>query len=190
MTSNDFEAFARNMLVLSTAFNEPLDEKGVRADAYFEALSDLSIEQVNSAVRLALRSCKFFPKPVELRELIGGAPDANADAAWGEIQREIGRVGYLGVPKFSDQRTALTVREVWGSWMRLCETLPAEGPELVGWMKQFKSTWQSQDRRDVGKRLEAGTLHPQIAAFIQGEQQRLKAATGAKVMPFVVKESA
>lgn len=187
MTGLDAATFAEAMHALGETFNEPVSP--IRTEAYFDALSDLSIEQVNAAVRLALRSCKFFPKPVELRELIGGAPDANADAAWGEVQREIGRVGYLGTPKFSDPRTALTVREVWGGWRRLCETLPAEGPELVGWVKQFKSTWQSQDRRDVEKRLEAGTLHPQIAAFIQGEQKRLK-GPGAKVMPFAAKETA
>jgi len=181
MTSSDLAAFGKNMLVLSKAFNEPLDDQGIRVDAYFDALSDLSIEQVHAAVRLSLRSCRFFPKPVELRELVMGTPDANADVAWGELTREIARVGYLGTPRFSDERTAITVREVWGSWLRLCETLPGEGPELVGWMKQFKSAWLSQDRRDLEKRLTAGTVHPDVKAFIASEQRRI---AGWVVRPF------
>ena len=171
MTTEDRPKFAEAMHALGETFNEPVSQ--IRAEAYFDALSDLTLAQVNAAVRAALRSCRFFPKPVELRELIAGTPDANADAAWGELRREIGRVGYLGVPKFTDERTALTVREVWGSWARLCETLPSEGPELVGWMKQFKGAWQSQDRRDVSKRLTTGTLDPGVKAFIAGEQKRL-----------------
>ena len=171
MTGQDAAVFAEAMHALGETFNEPVSP--IRTEAYFDALSDLSIEQVNGAVRLALRSCKFFPKPIELREMIAGRPDANADAAWGELTREIARVGYLGTPKFSDERTRRTVREVWGSWARLCETLPGEGPELVGWMKQFKSGWQSQDTRDLALRLEPGTLHPQLKAFIDSEQRRI-----------------
>lgn len=171
MTAHDAAPFAEAMHVLGETFNEPMSP--IRSEAYFDALSDLSIAQVQTAVRLALRACKFFPKPVELRELLAGAPDANADAAWGELMREVARVGYVGQPQFSDPRTLRTIREVWGGWARLCETLPREGPELVGWIKQFKATWGSQDRRDLEARLTAGSLHPDVRAFITREQTRL-----------------
>ena len=169
MTDLDVRPFGEAMHALGETFNEPVSD--VRIEAYFDALSDLSIEQVNAACRLAFRSCRFFPKPVELRELIGG--DGNpAELAWGAVLKEIRRVGYMGTPRLDD-RTLTAVEETWGGWRRLCETLPAEGPELVGWMKQFKATYAAGASRDAVKKLEPGTLAPNVAAFIQQERKRL-----------------
>ena len=46
---------------------------GAVLDMYLQALNDLTDEQFISAVTLAIQSLKFFPKPAELRELIGVA---------------------------------------------------------------------------------------------------------------------
>ncbi len=171
MTTGDVVAFAEAMHVLGQTFSEPVSD--VRVEAYFDALMDMPIEAVTGAVRLALRTCKFFPRPVELRELITGDATANADAAWGELVQQIQRVGYMGLPTFTDERTERAIKETWGSWRRLCETLPAEGPELIGWMKQFKGAFQSLDKRDTTELLTGATLHPSILAFIHGEQKRI-----------------
>lgn len=174
MTDDDRPAFAEAMHLLGETYNEHVSE--LRAEGYFDGLSDLSLAELNRAVRLALRACRFFPKPVELRELLTGTPDANADAAWGELIREVRRVGYLGTPTFSDERTLLAIGETWGNWAHLCQTLPGEGPELVGWIKQFKSAFQSLERRDVGRQLEPATLHPEPAGFIHRERERIAAS--------------
>jgi hypothetical protein len=57
------------------------------------------------------------------------------------------------------------VKDTWGSWQRLCETLPGEGPELVGWVKQFKAAYQSVDRR-VNQELVAGKMPAPIRAKV------------------------
>lgn len=173
MTQEDARTFAKGMLLLGETFNEPVSE--MRIDAYFEALSDLPIETVSQAVRLALKACRFFPRPVELREMVEGTAAGNADAAWGEVLTEVRRVGYVGVPRFTDARTERAVRETWGGWQQLCQTLPGEGPELIGWAKQFRACWLSQDTREVSKRLEPGTLDPTLGMFIASERARLKA---------------
>ena len=159
MTADDRPTFSQALLVLSETFNEPVSE--TRAEAYFVALNDLPIEAVVAATRAALRSLTFFPKPIELRELIEGDSTTRADLAWGDVLRGIRQVGYMGFPAFDDSRVMMAVRDVWGSWERLCSTLPSEGPELVGWMKQFKSAYQSADRRAEYQRLAAG-VPPQI----------------------------
>ncbi len=169
MTDADAAAFGESIHALAETFREPMT--ALRMEGYFDALKDLSIEHVSAAVRLALRQCKFFPKPVELRELVEGDRGMLADAAWGEVLREISRVGYLGQPRFSDARILPAVQSTWGSWVRLCETLPAEGPELVGWIKQFKAVYQSLEKRAA---LEAGAVHPQLVAFIASEQKRIE----------------
>jgi hypothetical protein len=165
VTDADRPAFAEALHVLAETFNEPVSD--VRAEAYFHALADMSFPGVKYAVLRALRTCKFFPRPVELRELVTGDPDARADAAWAALVREVQRVGYLGTPAFDDARVLDAIRDVWGSWSRLCKTLPAEGPELVGWMKQFKSAYRSLDARAERDRvLDAPTVPPQVRGAV------------------------
>lgn len=170
MTELDRVPFAEGMLVLSETFNEPVSE--LRTEGYFEALRDHDINEVNRAIRQAMRACKFFPKPVELRELIDGTTADAAEAAWGTVLREIRRVGYIGTPNL-EPRTFKAVCELWGSWQRLCTTLPAEGPELVGWIKQFKATYASVERNDERRLLKRSDLHPNVRAFLDKKQGRL-----------------
>ena len=172
MTDHDSLTFVRLMNALGETFNEHVSE--VRTEAYFDALRDLDIAQVQQAVRQALASCTFFPKPVELRELLTGSAADNADAAWAELIREVRRVGYIGTPAFTDERVSRAIRETWGSWARLCETLPGEGPELVGWMKQFKASVGSLAARDTSRALlTEATLDPGVRGYIVAERTRI-----------------
>lgn len=171
MTERDRPQFAEAMHAMAETFNEPVSE--IRAEAYFDALRDLPLERVNAAVRLALRTCRFFPKPVDLRELVEGSADQRADFAWGEVLSQIRRVGYMGTPTFIDPSVAETVRQVWGHWRRLCETLPAAGPELVGWMKQFKAAYGTVSARDAI----AGASFAQLP---EGLRQDVKAIAESK----------
>lgn len=172
MNELDRKHFAEAMVILGETFNEPVSE--VRIEAYFSALSDLPMAAVGAAVRSAVRTLRFFPKPVEIREMVLGSPSDNADAAWAEVMTQIRRVGYMGTPTFGDTRTLRAVNEIWGSWRRLCETLPAEGPELVGWVKQFKATFASQTPRDEHQLVTMAQLAPNVREFIQREQKRLR----------------
>lgn len=170
MTEVDRPAFAEALFALGETFNEPVTE--IRAEAYFDALGEFDVQSVTKAIRLALRQCRFMPRPADLRELIEGNRDEAADAAWGAVLGEIRRVGYIGTPNLDD-RTQRAVRELWGSWQRLCETLPAEGPELVGWVKQFKGVYGSVAQTDTRK-LTMGELHPNVRQFIDTTRKRLK----------------
>ena len=173
MVDADRKAFAEGMFVLGETFNEPVSE--IRAEAYFDALKDFTLAQATTAVRLAMRTLRFFPKPVELREMVEGTPEGNADAAWADVLTQIRRVGYMGVPTFHDPRTTEAIRHVWGGWARLCETLPGEGPELVGWVKQFKAVYRTVDMRQIQARLESGAP-PRV-------MQLLKDITARHAMP-------
>jgi hypothetical protein len=169
MNELDRAPFAEAMYLLGDTFNEPVTE--LRIEGYFAALNDFEMQDINVAVRHAMRTCKFFPKPVELREMIAGNAEDAADAAWGAVLKEIRRVGYMGVPNL-EPRSLEAVRQLWGGWRRLCETLPGEGPELVGWIKQFKATYASVERREQHQ-LTMASLHPNVRAFITSEQKRL-----------------
>jgi hypothetical protein len=76
MTEDDRSRFAELMTMLAAAFREPLE--GPRVAAYWAALDDLSIDAIEYAVDRTLRTCRFFPRPVELRDAAGaGVPDAS-----------------------------------------------------------------------------------------------------------------
>jgi len=169
MILEDRQSFAEGMFMLGETFNEPISD--TKVEAYFQALLTYDIGDVLMAIQGALRNCKFFPRPVELRELIDGSAEDAAEKAWGAVLGEVRRVGYIGTPRL-DARTLRAVDELWGGWRRLCETLPKEGPELVGWIKQFKNTYAGVERA-AERQLTAATVHPQVLAFIKGERKRI-----------------
>jgi hypothetical protein len=71
MTDDDRPIFAHWLALLSEAFNEPVSE--ARAAAYWLAFESLSVDVFVHGVREAIRSSRFFPRPVELVEFGGRA---------------------------------------------------------------------------------------------------------------------
>lgn len=72
MTDADRPGFAELLALLGETFHEPISE--ARSVAYWLALDDLPLPALQAAVREALRSCRFFPRPAELRERAGYVP--------------------------------------------------------------------------------------------------------------------
>lgn len=158
MTDHDRPYLAKMLAVFSSTYNEPVDE--LKAEAYFLALREFSVEQIRGAAHAAINTENFFPRPARLRELILGSAEDQADVAWGELLRQIRREGYTGKPQLPDTTWEI-VRELWGSWVNLCQTLPSEGPELLGWAKRFKSSYGSAQR--VAARLNLPLFEPRNA---------------------------
>ena len=72
MTAADRPAFAQLLALLGETFHEPISE--ARVAGYWLALEDVPLPALQAAVREALRGCRFFPRPVELRERAGYVP--------------------------------------------------------------------------------------------------------------------
>lgn len=144
MTGADVDRFSELMLALSETFNEPFSE--TRAGLYLDALSNLSIEQVEQAVRLSLRRSKFFPRPAELLELVAGSAEDQADEAWQAFVNAVPSVGAYRRPNL-DEATMDTVRRLFRTWPDACQRLPPGGPELLGWRKAFIAAYQQSHRR-------------------------------------------
>lgn len=136
MTGTDALRLAKALKALGETFNEPVSD--LRAEAYFFALEDFTIEQVEDAIRGAIKHCKFFPRPAELREQIGGSVEDQAELAWHELLAEIRRVGSWRPGELSPA-TQLTMERICGTWERCCTSIGhATGPELLGWAKRWK----------------------------------------------------
>ena len=155
MTAADREHLGKALYGLGEVFNEPVSD--VKVALYFDALDDLTWAALQPACRLAVRQCRFFPRPAELRELVLGRAEDAAERAFGRLQTLVRRVGSWGAPAYDDLVLERTVQELFGSWRRCCETLPAEGPELLGVAKRFRSLYGSNQDRVVRQQLSQGS---------------------------------
>ena len=95
MTAADSKAFAAILHGLGEIYGESVSP--LRAELYFRALDDLSLEDVKRAANLHTRRCKFFPKPAELREAVAGPVEDRAELAWSEVRALVRRYGWPGV---------------------------------------------------------------------------------------------
>jgi hypothetical protein len=66
------EAFAKVMVLLGEVYGKEVSE--LKMEAYFDALSDLTDEELVRAVRMLMRTKKIsvFPLPAEIREAVDG----------------------------------------------------------------------------------------------------------------------
>lgn len=119
MTTTDRAAFAEGMAILGETFGESLSEG--RIEAYYEALCDLEIGALAGAMRSAMRHCRFFPRPVELREfVIGGSVEVQIEAAWIAWRQATHRIGGYRSIVLADAALGETLLAVFGSWPAAC----------------------------------------------------------------------
>lgn len=115
MQSGDANRFGQSFGMMCEVFDKkttPLITK-----AYFQALRDLTIDQVEMAIGQSIAEGKWFPKPIELRERVMGPKVSHREEVEGhamqqvnEIIGQIRAVGSYGVPDFSDAITADLMR--------------------------------------------------------------------------------
>ncbi|GFM38299.1 DUF6475 domain-containing protein [Desulfovibrio psychrotolerans] len=117
---------------------------------YHRALSDFSIEQVERAVDMAVVSLRFFPKPVELREIITGPAEALEDRAEVEAAKVIEAVKSVGSWRsvvFDDPITNAVVQTGFGGWVKLCQDLTAKDEKWT--RKDFVRLYAAYARQGV-----------------------------------------
>lgn len=134
--------------------------------AYQWALEDLTYAEGERAAKTWMRTGKFFPKPSELREIIGNEAsggDEIAESAWTEVLREVRRVGFNRPPEFSGGKFRESPTATFSSdlikqtvdsltWRLICIS---DEPEKI--RDQFLWTYKALRKRDVSK-VQRGTI--------------------------------
>lgn len=161
MTRSDQEAVAKSLGIAAEVFNEALSD--LRVEAYLEALADLDGPVLVAAIREAVRTKTFFPKPAELREIACGKPEDRADLAWVRLQRAFGVVGYYGQPDFSDDPALELAVKALGGWKAACSI---EADQASYTAALFKRTYLAGERRHTADRL---LLGPGLQVGLLGE---------------------
>lgn len=108
------EKFSELLAILGEIFDKSISTS--LAKIYFDALKSFSDEMIKEAFNKASLTLKFFPKPVELIEIIQGDKNEKAITAWEKFYHAIGRVGPYRSVQFDDQAIHSTV-ELMGGWV-------------------------------------------------------------------------
>lgn len=159
MTKNDADKFTEILTGVAEVFGEPVSMP--RFKAYFAALSDLSIEQVEEAATRLMNSCKFFPKPVEFREVLSGTSADQAEQAWRTFV-ELSRFesGYPSL-QVTDGPLAFAIEHL-GGWISATAKLNAASVEMAAsYAKEFKASyklgqWRNAEPKYLVGQFEAG----------------------------------
>lgn len=121
MNNQDKEKFSEALVESSFVF--PRDITKPMLKIYFEALEDLDINDIHRAIKKHNGSAVFFPKPVDIRNIINsGKPNTENKAvlAWLSITAAIGTIGpYRSLTL--DDRLALKIVKHVGGWSNLCK---------------------------------------------------------------------
>lgn len=130
-------------------------------EGYLVGLEGLLLEEIEQAVKKALRTSKFMPTPAELRELAGDmkAEDA-AVMAWDIATRAVQFIGWYRSVQFEDPAISATIRSL-GGWQKFCERC---GGEEEKWLRrEFLATYVAYRRMGVS---------PEAAMPLVGEFER------------------
>lgn len=138
MNKNDKKRFAVILAGIAETFEVTLSE--TRIGIYFEALSDMSLGQVQEAGSHLARSSRYFPKPVDFREAV--LPDAEAQAlhAYDKVANMSKEIGAYSSVSFGDPVIHKIIDSL-GGWVEVCSR-PADAEKEKWWKKEFERMYR------------------------------------------------
>lgn len=140
------ESLAGCMALLGESFRRK-DITPTTIRAYAIGLAGLSVEQMQAATHAAMRTCKFFPAPAELRELAGEAkPEDAAERAWAQFSAAIARHSVYQSLDFGDRIINAVVRSFGG----LEVVAEYDGKEWEIFRARFLKAYAARRRTGVG----------------------------------------
>jgi hypothetical protein len=145
MTKQEIAKFYEALATLAEMFDRALSPK--TQELYLAALGDLGLENFQLACTRAAQECKFFPKPVELRELVIGTRQEQAEAAWASLLKVLEEgAGQYYSAFVEDGALAATVVRCWGSLIEAhaaMRSLAPDDPMYASQRKNFVSSYSS-----------------------------------------------
>jgi len=109
----DHKKFLLAMTMLAEVFDKEVTD--ALREIYWKALEPFDDAQAEKAFNAAACTLKFFPKPVELIELLEGSVRERALIQADEVLEAVRSFGYIGNPHFSDPVTEGIINGGYGS---------------------------------------------------------------------------
>lgn len=150
---------------------------------YEQALRRFSDEQIRAAISAAASTLTFFPKPVELIELIEGKREEQSTLAWEVLLNAMQHVGAYQSVEFEDGRIARAVR-LLGGWQKACST---ETKYLNHFRNDFVKIYNSLPVDTEQEALEGiGELSAMAEGYLDRIKPPVRIGGGAAVPPDVL----
>lgn len=171
----DYTTFAAELGILAEGLGGTVSVPQI--EAYFRALERFEAAQVVAVLNQALTTFKFFPKPVELLELLQGNPQERAERAWAHLLEALADgAGQYHSCQVQDGAAALAIARCWGSLIEahaaMRELAPNE-PMYASQRKAFLGAYTAALREGGEPRYFAGTheLHNRSVSFPRDYEQ-------------------
>lgn len=170
MQDGDIRRFAAVIATLSECFDKEISEK--KLEVYFEALKELSIEQVEIAASWIMRHRTItgtFPLISEFYQALDqagghGYIDDQAEIAWRKLLWAIENQGYYASVCFDDQ-VIHDVVEGLGGWMKIAGDNPDWCVKELKWrQKDFVALYRAIARRNGGT-----SAKPYLVGFFEAD---------------------
>ncbi len=119
MTRSEAPVFFQLLTALGELFGAKLS--GAAQTMYFNALRDLTLEEIRCGIDNCSRKQRFMPKPAELRENVSAyganaSLETSAVEAWQMARSALSHFGAGGPPKGWDDDIVSAMSAAFGSW--------------------------------------------------------------------------
>ena len=162
------QAIGTAITTLAVTFNREVTRELLAA--WELAIGDLTPEQIGKAMGAALKTCKFFPSPAELRAFVVAPRNLVTEAAtaWAAVRKAIDRIDYTTASIDFGSHVNAVIRQ-FGGWDALCR---ATLTDLDVWKrKEFERLYLAfadAEPGDMGGVLEGAWKHGHHAVAIAG----------------------
>lgn len=141
MTERDFNNFADSLIALGEVYDKALTPATIQI--YFAALADLDYRIIAQAFGAAASQLRWFPKPIEIRELIMGTAADQGQQAWESFLTAVKRFGGYTSVKFEDPAIPDAILATFGGWIEACTKLPeSQDPMYANFRKNFAAAYE------------------------------------------------
>lgn len=172
------------MARLDVAYPHHFKRDGIDADfalqVYHEILDDIDDNLLIAATKQWLSTARpFHPSPGELRDLAlslieRSNGDKSADEAWAEVLNALQQIGYYGVPEWSSEAIAETMKS-FGRWKDFCIV---EIDQLPTVRAQFLRIYEAQRARRHDSNLMLPEVKERIAQIAESKRHALNSPQG------------
>ena len=134
------------------ALNQTLAGKDLKPEilgVYFRALEKYDLDIVINAISKAAVTCKFFPKPVELIEIIEGKIEDRAEIESNKAFESLKRIGPYQSICFDDPITQAVINNHFGGWVKFCNESMSETEHFQ--KKEFVKAYEAFSRSGIKK---------------------------------------
>ena len=139
MDESNRNAFSKVMQLLAATYDKEATMDLI--EAYWGALKDLSLPDIQQSAFEAMKRLEWMPKPAQLRRLAGDVePDHRAAIAWQAVRQTLSQQGTYTSVNFGDPVINATIRNM-GGWTALGQK---DEKEFEVWgRKEFERVYQA-----------------------------------------------